>query len=210
MAPSKPTRGRPAGREPRAAASGTPKKTEPITAAESGEPVVKRGRGRPPKNGVSKVVKPPPSGRPRGRPPMDPSLKKPAPPPKEPSGRGRGRPPKAGGAATPKKPTPKKLITSTKKAGIASANNARLARASRRKSNDVAEDVPVSGEEDEQEDDEEEPVAAGDDDEDDEHADSDVDLGIEADMNAGVPLDDDENEDDDAPGYVAGDIDVEV
>lgn len=40
--------------------------------------------------------------------------------------------------------------------------------------------------------------------------DSDVDLGIEADMNAGVPLDDDENEDDDAPGYVAGDIDVEV
>lgn len=125
MAPSR-TRGRPAGREQRAAAA---KKDEPITAAESGAPVdgekPKRGRGRPPKNGVSKVVKVP-SGRPRGRPPKDPSQKaapkaKPAPAAATTTGTGRrGRPRKSDAAETPKKaavPTPKKAASATKPAG---------------------------------------------------------------------------------------------
>ncbi|KAK7955021.1 hypothetical protein PG988_015715 [Apiospora saccharicola] len=194
MAPARPTRGRPSGREPRSAA-GTPKKAEPVTAAESGEPVAKRGRGRPPKNGVSKVKKAPAE-------------------PKEPSGRGRGRPPKtdAEKAATPKKTgnTPKKYTTSaSKKASTASANNARTARASKRKSSDAAaaEDVEVDGEEEQDEDLDDAPDAAVDDEEG-SQADSDVDLGADADRNAGIALDDDEDEDDDAPGYVAGDVDV--
>lgn len=110
MAPSR-TRARPSGREQRS----TAKKDEPVTAAESGAPTAatpKRGRGRPPKNGVSKQVKVP-TGRPRGRPPKDPSQKA-TPKPKAKTtttGTGRrGRPPKAAtvaaaaaaaGAATP-------------------------------------------------------------------------------------------------------------
>ncbi|ETS80109.1 hypothetical protein PFICI_07638 [Pestalotiopsis fici W106-1] len=120
MAPSR-TRARPTGREQRA----TAKKDEPITAAESGVAAggekPKRGRGRPPKNGVSKVVKVP-SGRPRGRPPKDPN----APPKPKPAaattaatGTGRrGRPRKSDAAATPKKSaTPKKAASATKPAG---------------------------------------------------------------------------------------------
>lgn len=40
--------------------------------------------------------------------------------------------------------------------------------------------------------------------------DSDVDLGAEADVHAGIALDDDDDEDNDAPGFVSGDIDPEV
>lgn len=141
------TRARPAGREQRAAT----KKDEPITAAESanGEKP-KRGRGRPPKNGVSKVVKVP-SGRPRGRPPKDPSQKvtpnvtKPA----ASTGRGRGRPPKSGAAATPKKTaTPSKATSASKAAGSAKSRPGRP-----RKSE------PAEEEEEEEEADEDEDIS---------------------------------------------------
>ncbi|KAL7625281.1 hypothetical protein AAE478_004497 [Parahypoxylon ruwenzoriense] len=100
MAPTRPTR----------------KENGAATAEVGDAPPVKRGRGRPPKNGVAAKEKPAPSGRPRGRPPGSTSAKvtkstasKAKPKPKAsgaaPSGRGRGRPRKsdASTAATPSK-----------------------------------------------------------------------------------------------------------
>ncbi|KAI1111083.1 hypothetical protein F5Y14DRAFT_330165 [Nemania sp. NC0429] len=105
MAPTRPTRA--------AKENGTPTKT-----ADASEAPVKRGRGRPPKNGVAAQPKKAATsttgtGRPRGRPPgsggvKKATAKKAAATKATGTGTGRrGRPPKAASAAT----TPKKAVT---------------------------------------------------------------------------------------------------
>ncbi|KAI1138587.1 hypothetical protein F5Y05DRAFT_44515 [Hypoxylon sp. FL0543] len=111
MAPTRPARG--AAKE---------NGTTADSATATGDAPVKRGRGRPPKNGVSAKPKPVPTGRPRGRPPgsgVKKATKKAA--PKSTSGPGRrGRPRKsdASAAATPKKAaTPKSSASKTSSTG---------------------------------------------------------------------------------------------
>lgn len=133
MAPTRPSR---------AAAKENGTAAEPVT--DDGAPV-KRGRGRPPKNGIAPQVKKAPSGRPRGRPPGIKKAAKPAPSkPAASSGPGRrGRPRKSdAGATTPKKAT-------TPKSAAAKPSSTGKGRGRPRKS----EASPVNEPEDEEEDD---------------------------------------------------------
>ncbi|KAI0896025.1 hypothetical protein F4806DRAFT_466005 [Annulohypoxylon nitens] len=100
MAPTRPARG----------AAAKENGTTEAAAATAGDAPVKRGRGRPPKNGIAPQEKKAPSGRPRGRPAGTTGVKKatkPAPPKSTRSGavgrRGRPRKSDAPAVTTPKK-----------------------------------------------------------------------------------------------------------
>ncbi|KAI1411935.1 hypothetical protein F5Y13DRAFT_164710 [Hypoxylon sp. FL1857] len=177
MAPTRPARG--AAKENGTAAD---------SAAASGEAPVKRGRGRPPKNGVAPQAKKAPTGRPRGRPPgsgagVKKATKKPA--PKSTSGPGRrGRPRKsdASAVATPKKAaTPKSSASKTSSTG--------KGRGRPRKSDASAVNEPEEKEEESEEKDEDEDDAAANDD---------------LDMDDAADDDNDAADDDDVPNPEVG------
>ncbi|KAI1503552.1 hypothetical protein F5X99DRAFT_98022 [Biscogniauxia marginata] len=147
------------------------------TAAKAGadpENPVKRGRGRPPKNGVSAQPKRTPTGRPRGRPPGGGVKKATAAKPASATtgtGRGRGRPAGKASAST----TPKKSASKTKKATPAGRG--------RKRKSDAAEEP----EEEEEEDEEQEELELGEKDADGEDSpvDGDIAMGDDDAENAG-------------------------
>ncbi|KAI1175459.1 hypothetical protein F4777DRAFT_550025 [Nemania sp. FL0916] len=151
MAPTRPARA--------AKENGTPTK-----AADASEAPAKRGRGRPPKNGVAAKPKQQPSGRPRGRPPGSGGVKKAtakkATTTSTSTGR-RGRPKAGTDATTPKKAATPKAAAKSKAKG--SATKGRKARKS-----DVAEEPEEDDEEDIGAEEDEEAVAEPDQDMDDE------------------------------------------
>ncbi|KAI0007714.1 hypothetical protein F4779DRAFT_619313 [Xylariaceae sp. FL0662B] len=145
MAPTRPSR---------AKENGTPAKS--VDAAEA---PAKRGRGRPPKNGISKQEKPAPSGRPRGRPPGSGGVKKatkPAKPKSTGTGGGRGRPRKSdasAGAASKSSTTPKSSKTKKPASAGKGRGKARKSDVAEEPEEEVEEQVTAEQPEDEEEDD---------------------------------------------------------
>lgn len=148
MAPTKPAARR--GRPPKAETEAK-KASTAANGTEIAEAPVKRGRGRPPKNGVSKVVKKTTTGRGRGRPPKDPSQLKTAKP--------RGRPRKSDAAAsTSTTPKATKTAKATKPTKATTTETPGKRGRGRPRKSAATEEVALESDQNEEEDAAEEPV----------------------------------------------------
>ncbi|RYP20415.1 hypothetical protein DL765_002791 [Monosporascus sp. GIB2] len=145
------------------------RKSDATTEVAAAPDAPKRGRGRPPKNGVSAQPKKEPSGRPRGRPPGSGVKKttaaKAAAPKKaaatgtRSSGRGRGRPPKSDASTTAAVATPNKRAASASGKKSATPKSVASGKRGRPRKSDVSVAAAAATEVDERE--EEEPEENG-------------------------------------------------